>query len=339
MKALGYLLSTCFALLAGTGPVQMATDAPWAAYRQRFIAAEGRVVDTGNQGISHSEGQGFGMLLAVHFQDRATFERLWQWTQARLQVRGDRLFAWQWTPEAGVVDPNDATDGDVLIAWALLRAARQWQEPSWQAESQAIRTDILAKLTRSLDGGLVLLPGEIGFETADILVVNPSYWVFPAFHDFGRDDQRPEWGHLRDAGHALLRKARFGRWDLPPDWLQVQGTFGPAPGFAARFGYDAVRVPLYLQWAGDTPADLLAPFQRYWASYGPASVPPAWLDLIDGRPAEYGAPLGMRTVARQTLAFPGIDAPALAVDPDGQDYYSTSLHLLCRIMQADRQAP
>ena len=40
-------------------------ESDWAAYRDRFVLADGRVVDDGNGGISHSEGQGYGLLLAV----------------------------------------------------------------------------------------------------------------------------------------------------------------------------------------------------------------------------------------------------------------------------------
>ena len=39
-----------------------ADQAEWLAFRNRFIAPEGRVVDTGNGGVSHSEGQGYAML-------------------------------------------------------------------------------------------------------------------------------------------------------------------------------------------------------------------------------------------------------------------------------------
>ena len=38
--------------------------ADWAAYRDRFVLPDGRVVDDANGGISHSESQGYGLLLA-----------------------------------------------------------------------------------------------------------------------------------------------------------------------------------------------------------------------------------------------------------------------------------
>ena len=42
----------------------------WRAYKARFVTAQGRVVDTANGLVSHSEGQGYGMLLAVAADDR-----------------------------------------------------------------------------------------------------------------------------------------------------------------------------------------------------------------------------------------------------------------------------
>ncbi len=42
----------------------------WAAYREKFLAPDGRIVDTGNGDISHSEGQGYGLLLSVAADDR-----------------------------------------------------------------------------------------------------------------------------------------------------------------------------------------------------------------------------------------------------------------------------
>src|SRR5436309_1896309 len=37
----------------------------WRSYKARFVTDQGRVVDTANGRISHSESQGYGMLLAV----------------------------------------------------------------------------------------------------------------------------------------------------------------------------------------------------------------------------------------------------------------------------------
>ena len=126
--------------LGGTGlaaalprPAQAAAvasdQAQWLEFRQRFITADGRVVDTGNRNVSHSEGQGYGMLLAEAFDDRPTFNRLLGWTRATL-LRPEGLHAWRFKPGGiGVDDNNNATDGDLYIGWALLRAAQRWDTP------------------------------------------------------------------------------------------------------------------------------------------------------------------------------------------------------------------
>ena len=45
----------------------------WKAFRMSFVS-NGRVIDKDNGGISHSEGQGYGMILAEASGDRAIFE-------------------------------------------------------------------------------------------------------------------------------------------------------------------------------------------------------------------------------------------------------------------------
>ena len=37
----------------------------WRDYTSRHMTPEGAVIDDANEGISHSEGQGYGMVLAV----------------------------------------------------------------------------------------------------------------------------------------------------------------------------------------------------------------------------------------------------------------------------------
>lgn len=100
--------------------------AGWPDYRDRFITSDGRVIDTGNGGITHTESQGYGMLLAVAHDDRSTFDRLWSWTATTLRRPEDGLFSWRYEQDVGITDTNNASDGDLLIAWALVRAGRRW---------------------------------------------------------------------------------------------------------------------------------------------------------------------------------------------------------------------
>ena len=101
-------------------PAQTDEEA-WEAFRDRFILSDGRVVDTSNGGVSHTEGQGWGLLFAVAWDNRHTFDRILDWTGRPLCRPGDALYAWRYMPNAAVPVPdgNNATDGDLFIAWAL----------------------------------------------------------------------------------------------------------------------------------------------------------------------------------------------------------------------------
>jgi len=246
-------------------------DPDWKTFKQGFVE-DGRVVDTGQGRISHSEGQGFAMLLAVHYGDRAAFDQLWEWTQRNLQVRGDSLLAWRWEPQRGITDKNNASDGDLLVAWALLRAGDKWRCSACTAAGQRVAQDVRKKLLRRTAHGLVLLPGLEGFDKPEGLTVNLSYWVFPALREIGRADPAPEWDELASTGIAMLQYARFGRWGLPPDWLRLDDKVMPAD--AQRFGYDAVRIPLYLLWSRKDSVALLKPYREFWSHFAGAGFLP-----------------------------------------------------------------
>lgn len=339
MTKLKIVASTVLALACGacisSVPV---SDAEWELYKQRFITSEGRVIDTGNVDVSHSEGQGIGLLLSVHNRDRAVFDRLWQWTRANLQTRKDKLFSWKWVPSAtggSTADANNATDGDLFIAWALYRAGRQWNQPSYLEAAGEISREIRAKLLHKSSYGLLLLPGEQGFVKEGWVTVNLSYWMFPALQDLNRLDPAPEWGQLIESGLKLLQTGRFGRWQLPADWVRIAEKPEIAPDFKPRFGYDAVRIPLYLIWAKLDNPDNLKPFRDFWGYFKSAPFVPAWSNLTDDSVDSYNALpgihsiIGLANLAGTTRADNHqLPWPKLGSD---QTYYSASLLFLAQM--------
>ena len=319
--------------IAGAAP--SATDGAWADYRALFIR-DGRVVDTGNKGISHSEGQGYGMLLAESFDDRQSFDALWSWTQRNLRHSRRALFSWRWNPppHKHVTDLNDAADGDILIAWALFRGAERWGEPAYAEEARRLLADIRRYLVRPVGESLVLLPGAQGFVHPMGTVTNLSYLVFPALEAFARFEEQQEWLRLASDGRGLIERARFGAWKLPPDWLLIdkKGELKPAPGWPPRFGFDAVRIPLYLSWSRTTPPELLQPFDQFWRHAETDKVP-AWVDLNSGELAPFDASRGIKAISG--LIDGGSSAGDAALDAK-DDYYSASLLLLAGLAARER---
>lgn len=313
----------------------------WAEFRERFLAPEGRVVDTGNGGISHSEGQGWAMLCAARADDRAAFERLHGWSMRVLKRPADELFSWRFRPGAGVEDPNNATDGDIFIAWALLEGGERWGRAEWQAQGAAMARDILQRLVRPAGDHLLLLPGLRGFERPGQIVVNPSYYAFPALRALALAAPDPAWFQLVVDGLSVLRRGRFGRWRLPPDWLawsRGEGRLAPAPGWPARFSYDAVRVPLYLAWAGLTEEPGVTGPARFWQEHAPRMLP-AWTDLSNNQLSPYPASRGTAAIAqlsRESAGLSGMSRAARHAPLHGEDYYSSILTLLVELAALDR---
>ncbi|UCD81656.1 MAG: hypothetical protein JSW26_09610, partial [Desulfobacterales bacterium] len=232
-----------------------AQDVSWQTYRQQFIASDGRVIDHIQQATSHSEGQGYGLLLAVRQRDRECFDRILQWTEANLQVRKDALSAWSWGRRRNgnwaIIDYNNATDGDLLIALALLEAHEAWRHDPYRQKALKIITDIRTRLAWEHDGYILLAPGYYGFDKGSQLVVNSGYTVLPAFEKFAGVEDRQFWQRVAKDSLRLLGKNRFSRWRLPADWLLLKdGEVAVHVNRSPFFGYEAIRVPLYLLWAG-----------------------------------------------------------------------------------------
>ena len=317
----------------------LAADPDWEVFRDAFVQPDGRVVDTGQGRISHSEGQGFAMLLAVHYADRTTFERLWQWTRKNLQVRDDALLAWKWEAQGGVTDRNNATDADILVAWSLVRAAQKWSEPPYAAEGARIARDVRTRLLKRVAHGLVIVPGVEGFDKPDGLTINLSYWIFPAFPELARADPAPEWEELAKSGLTILQYSYFGRWKLPPDWLKLGERVAPGGSPPERFGYDAVRIPVYLVWGRAESDALLQPYRDFWGSVTGARDLPAFTNLKDDSIDSYGAGAGIRAIAQAVREHPRASAARLPALGRSETYYSAVLLLLSKVALRERGEP
>ncbi|WOK35985.1 glycosyl hydrolase family 8 [Sphingomonas sp. C3-2] len=300
----------------------------WNDFKARFILPEGRVVDSGNSAISHSEGQGYGLLLAEAVGDRQSFDRLLKWTEANLARPHEALFSWRYEPGKGVTDPNNATDGDILIAWALMRAGARWRQPAYTRRAAEIRRDIRRHLVHEQGKRQILLPGLVGFEHADRVTINLSYYVWPALDAFRKADGADQWGKLITDGEQLLIDGRAGPLALPTDWsdIDAEGRVTPARERPARFGFDAIRIPLYLslgrrQQGADT-------ITRFWRGYADRKAPiPAWVDVQTGETAPYAISEGGCAVVQRVLADGAVACP----QNGAMDYYSTVLKALAEL--------
>ena len=294
----------------------------WEAFRNKFIQADGRVIDFSAADISTSEGQTYALFFALVADDRATFDRLLDWTRANL-AGGDltaRLMAWKWgkKPDGGwgVIDANAASDADLWLAYTLYQAAAKWQDKKLRATAELVTARIEKELVLEIDGvGPVLLPGPQGFALeGGRWKLNPSYLPLPLLRGLAREAPKGPWAGLVRTTLTMLDKvAPHG---MAPDWISV----GTKQGFTldAKVGnvgsYDAIRVYL---WAGMMPpkdparARVLRRLEGFAKLTEKQLAPPEKIDAASGK-AEGTAPvsfsaallplldaLGLKTTAHQ----------------------------------------
>ena len=326
LAAMALTAATCGAVAASISSDE------WTAYKDRFLEPSGRIVDNANGNISHSEGQGYGLLLAYLADNRGDFDTIWAFTRTEMLLRDDGLAVWRWDPAAKphVTDANNATDGDLLIAYAAALAGRDWQRPDLTAAATAMASALVAGSIEKVGGSVLLKPANSGFgakDRSDGPVFNPSYWVFEALPVMAALVPEGPWSQLAEGGNRLIAgAAQIGASGLPPDWVSLKAAPAQADGFPEEFGYNAIRIPLYLIRAGSGDRALLEAFRRNMTdSQGR-------LLLVDVRTG----------ATRQILDDPGYRAiPALigcVLDRtklpgdlsafSATDYYPSTLHLL-----------
>lgn len=242
---------------SGTKPA----PAPTGSDRQRAIAdardflhgnvaADGRVVRHDQGGDTVSEGQGYGMLLALATGDRGTFTRIWNWTRSHLQA-GNGLFAYHW-PTRSAADRTPAADADTEIAWALDLAGDRWKEPSWTAAAKRIAEATAgAEVGYDDQGRPTLAAGPWALPHGQPVTVEPGYWTFPADDALASLTGDHRWQDLAASDARHLSDLTDGGRRLPADWAQVGGGHASVPvahpsGSPVVSGQDGLRA---LVWA------------------------------------------------------------------------------------------
>ncbi len=318
--------------------LSVTAKAVWEAWTQAYLQPDGRVVDRLQRQASHSEGQGYGMILAVEFADHDAFRRMFAWTEANLAIRPDPLLAWRWLPDQAlpVPDLNNATDGDLFYAWALVRAARRFGEPRYLERASETAFALVQHCVRpspAQDGTLLLLPGAYGFVRDDRVVINPSYLMPLALRELAAATGVVELSLVAEHGLQLL--TRLAEAGLVPDWVEVSPRgLGPADGFGANAGYEAMRVPLYLIWSGAIRHPAVQQMARVYArTVQPGAPVPTVIEPHSGVVLEYSPDPGYQALAGLVACAgtPGqLGAAIPPLDPT-QPYYPATLQMLAML--------
>jgi endoglucanase len=340
------LAATAALTVRATSAARACSPATRAAtyFLARYDTTAGLVVQRDQGGDTVSEGQAYGLLLAVAAGDQAGFARTWQWTRAHL-IQPDGLMAWRW--RAGrVSDPQSAADADIDAAWALLLAADRFGDPSYRAAAGRMAGAVLRhEVVTGRNGGAVLVAGP--WAAAPPLRIDPSYdapvdfaALAAAFPSGGKWSEVAA-GARRDIGELV------GGGHLPSDWAVVGSdgvahpTSAPAEdGGAVRYGFDAVRVPVR-QAASCDKRDRALAAGMWGVLSGPVARHQPLVNLDLGGSAGSGAadsPVGLvgaaaaaRAAGRADMAGRLLDR-AQALNAGQPTYYGSAWVALGRVL-------
>jgi endo-1,4-beta-D-glucanase Y len=157
---LGVVATASIAVAVSTpSPVidSLAVDAPH-RFLEQYVEPDGRVVrrDQGNDTVT--EGQAYGMLLAVAVGSEDTFRSIWAWTTKHL-LRPDGLLSWRWA-DGAVTDANSAADADLDAARALVLGGERFADAALTAAGVRLGQAILDGETVSTPVGRILTAGS-----------------------------------------------------------------------------------------------------------------------------------------------------------------------------------
>jgi endoglucanase len=273
---------------------------------------DGRVVRRDQGDDTVSEGQAYGLLLAVAADREDDVDAIWSWTE-REMVRDDGLLAWRWD-DGGIVDAEPASDADLDAARALVLAGERFGRDDLAADGAALATAILDRMTATTELGRILLPGTWAADRTPY-AYNPSYASPAAFAVLGAATGDERWAELA-AGSAAVTDVILSQTDLPPDWAQVHedGTVEAMPGAQGggervTFGYDAAR--LLVRYAESCEPTDVALAARTLPALARTAELPAELDLGGGAITEDRHPL---TLVARAAAAAASDATAAQGD-------------------------
>lgn len=250
----------------------------WEKYKSNYIFCgencgdnRGLVFDPLSDYHAVSEGVGYGMLLAVIFDDRVTFDVIYQATQQVLYDPDTGLHHWRVDRDGNIVGQGSATDAELDIAMALIFADKHVKDGRWTPSEtvdygQSARDLLDAVWTYEVVDGTYLKPGNL-FSGGGRDIVNLSYFTPAWFRLYDAFLEEEKWSQLIEPGYEALMATDGAGSGLAPDWSTFDGQ--PAFDYCDRYGrsrescryemrYDAIRVPwrigLDCLWFGDDRA-------------------------------------------------------------------------------------
>ena len=286
----------CLALFLARGRTKIEMrNRIYSQWSQQFLVTKGnqsyvRTTSDSEGTTVLSEAQSYGMLITVLAAQKgqatqADFENLYRYYQNH-RIEGTQLMSWKQVikNDSEMVEKQNATDGDLYIAYSLIEAAKQWPDKAQEYQEQAkkILEDILRYNYNEETG--VLTVGNWANKDSDYYYLMrtsdtlPHY--FQSFYDLTGNKQ---WLDVKDKMLGQLEQiSSHSDTGLLPDfiWAEKSGAHLVDANtiesqYDGAYSYNACRLPYHLSQSQDERSqklvqkmmDFFMKEQRIYAGY------------------------------------------------------------------------
>lgn len=204
-----------------------------------------------------TEGMSYGLMIAVQFDRKDIFDRLWRWSKKYMQHQEGLLkgyFAWSCQTDGTRNAQGPASDGELYYVTSLIFASNRWGNSTginYLAEAQNILNCSMQKIGMERVAPLINLEHQLITFTPDPFggrFTDPSYHI-PAFYEvwarWAEDGRSEFWRVCAWKSREYLHKSIHPVTGLNPDYNNYDGTLlGSKRVIGDAFRFDSWRVPM-----------------------------------------------------------------------------------------------
>ena len=204
-----------------------------------------------------TEGMSYGLMIAVQFDRKDIFDRLWRWSKKYMQHQEGLLkgyFAWSCQTDGTRNAQGPASDGELYYVTSLIFASNRWGNSTginYLAEAQNILNCSMQKIGMERVAPLINLEHQLITFTPDPFggrFTDPSYHI-PAFSEvwarWAEDGRSEFWRVCARKSREYLHKSIHPVTGLNPDYNNYDGTLlGSKRVIGDAFRFDSWRVPM-----------------------------------------------------------------------------------------------
>ena len=189
-----------------------------------------------------SEGIGYGMLASAYMKDKPLFDDLYAYYNSFLDPQG--FMHWKIDDTGKRAGDNAATDADEDVAFALIVASKNFNDPKYLVEGKKLINNMMKFMIEPVT--FVVKPGDAwgGTNTTNI-----SYYATGYYRFFAQVSGDKNWLKVADKCYEIIAKSMNKTTGLVPDWNKADGSV-PADGVTewarekgVAYLYDAARTP------------------------------------------------------------------------------------------------